>query len=408
MKTLMTIPGPGGKKKKPQGILGLVVAILLAAIAYAAFFALAAVGYEYPLVTAAAPPTSPRGGFHVHSTISHDGRATPEEIAAAARAAGLHFVVLNDHNPETLGAPRYVSGVLLIFAQELSTPHGHVLALGTSRALTKEEREQDVFGAIASLGGHAILAHPAQQKNPWRDWPNAGKAKGLELYSADSMFRDAQRSPFTQFIPAAAAWVTNSIHGQMAVVREQPEAMARLLELASQQPYVGLCAHDAHGYPSYESEFRTLALYLPPLSGGPALPPDPVEAQRHVVEQIAGGQAWCAFHGIAAGDGFAVLGADGAPARTARVNDVLTVQLPSTLPPELQVRVFGAGTLGADGRTVTVSGPGAVQVEVWAKLPGMYFQDGWKPWLVPSPIRVEPSAGAQEAPVAGADGGGGG
>ena len=39
----------------------------------------------------------PRGAFHVHTTRS-DGSGTVEEVAAAAQAAGLQFVVLTDHN----------------------------------------------------------------------------------------------------------------------------------------------------------------------------------------------------------------------------------------------------------------------------------------------------------------------
>src|SRR5678815_4038419 len=37
------------------------------------------------------------GVVHVHTTLS-DGAATPDEVIAAARAAGLQFVVITDHN----------------------------------------------------------------------------------------------------------------------------------------------------------------------------------------------------------------------------------------------------------------------------------------------------------------------
>ena len=36
--------------------------------------------------------------LHVHSAASHDGRLTPTQIIAAARAAGLDGVAICDHD----------------------------------------------------------------------------------------------------------------------------------------------------------------------------------------------------------------------------------------------------------------------------------------------------------------------
>lgn len=396
MKVLMTIPGPG-RKKKHHPLRRLVGGVLLAVVLYAAFFALVALRRSYPLVASGTQPqTSARGAFHVHSTRS-DGRGTPQEIARAAQQAGLQFVVLTDHNQQTLAPPSYVDGVLLIDQVELSTPAGHVVALGLSRGLTPEERSGDVLGKIAELGGYSILSHPEQQKRPWTDWEGAAKATGLELYSADSMFRTAQRSPFTLFTPAAAAYLTNPVHGLLTIAQDQPGLRDRLLQLAAPRPYVALCAHDAHGLPAYQTEFETLALYLPPPpAGAPLLDPDPEVAARQVIDALVTGRAWCGFRAIGEGSGFAVDGLS-PEGRTAHAGDVLKVELPTDAPAEVAVRVSGPATLQPDGRTLRVDGAGAVQVEVWAKVPGMYFQDGWKPWLVASPFRALP---AQPAPAA--------
>ena len=70
------------------------------------------------------------GVVHVHTTLS-DGAATPDEVIAAARAAGLKFVVITDHN--NLDAKKwegYHEGVLVIVGTEVSTTAGHVLGLG--------------------------------------------------------------------------------------------------------------------------------------------------------------------------------------------------------------------------------------------------------------------------------------
>ena len=61
--------------------------------------------------------------LHLHSQASPDGRMTVEEIAAAARARGLHGVAVCDHDVVYTG-PTEVDGVLLIPGVEFSTEHG--------------------------------------------------------------------------------------------------------------------------------------------------------------------------------------------------------------------------------------------------------------------------------------------
>ena len=78
-----------------------------------------------------------RGAFHIHSQRS-DGTGTLDEIAAAAAAAGLQFVIITDHgngvrDPEP---PSYRSGVLCIDGVEVSTDLGHFAALDLPRART--------------------------------------------------------------------------------------------------------------------------------------------------------------------------------------------------------------------------------------------------------------------------------
>src|SRR5204863_8009053 len=70
------------------------------------------------------------GVVHVHTTLS-DGAATPDEVIAAAREAGLQFVVITDHN--NLDAKKwegYHDGLLVIVGTEVSTTAGHLLGLG--------------------------------------------------------------------------------------------------------------------------------------------------------------------------------------------------------------------------------------------------------------------------------------
>jgi hypothetical protein len=89
---------------------------------------------KYPLTKVPVSRETVRGVFHVHSRLS-DGHGTVEEVALAAKAAGLSFVVMADHNPDFIPKPEYVQGVLIISAAEWSTPHGHVVGLGMNRAI---------------------------------------------------------------------------------------------------------------------------------------------------------------------------------------------------------------------------------------------------------------------------------
>ena len=71
---------------------------------------------------------------------------------------------------------------------------------------------------------------------------------------------------------------------------------------------------------------------------------------------------------------------------------MLQLRLPSLPAERVRVQVWGAGRLREDGRSVELTEPGAVQVEVWVRGPGRLTGEAWRPWLVPSPVRVLPRA----------------
>jgi hypothetical protein len=329
----------------------------------------------------------------VHTTRS-DGRGTVEEVAAAAKAAGLRFVVLTDHNDFGPREPAYMEGVLLVPGVELSTAHGHLVAFGMERPLEGVRAWMDggeMEAAVEKAGGVSVLAHPVQRRNPWRHDEAARRADGFELYSADTFFRDALRHPVSRLLPAVGASLGQPVHGVMLLVGPQPEPTARLLELTREKPRVALCSHDAHGLPRYEDVFKSLAMYLPPSEGTTPqpLPEDPRAAAEVVVKGLASGRALCAFRALGEPEGFALEGLD-AERREARVGDVLTVRLPPNAGDPVRIEVRGAGRLRPDGRSVELVEAGAVQVEAWVKAPGSFFGTEWRPWIVPSPIRVLP------------------
>lgn len=363
--------------------------LVIAAVGYFVFFATLALSARYPL---GAPPrvgpTAPlRGAYHVHSTNSvGDGRGRPEEIAAAARRAGLGFVIFTDHNVEELPRPYFEQGVLLIFGVELSTPVGHVVALGLPAGLRPDERASGAVARASAAGAVTLLAHPFQRKRPWTDWGAARAATGLEVYSADSMFRTAWGSPASRFLPALTSFLVNPAHGMIGIVEGDEAATGKLLDLSGEHPIVAVCAHDAHGLPPYELEFRVLTMQISTLSPS-TLPKGSEEAAQAILARIAAGEGVCVFQAIGDGAGFEL---EGVPreGRTVALKELVRVNLPPRLPGEVEVKAWGAARVGPDGRTLLLTGEGAAHVEVWAKVPHLAFGTPWKPWLVPSPFRV--------------------
>jgi hypothetical protein len=363
---------------------------VFALVGYLAIFAFAGFSAEYPFAQRglAVPKGTVIGAYHVHSSES-GGRATPTDIAWAAKHAGLSFVIITEHNPQTIPEPRYEAGVLLMFGMELSTPAGHLVAIGVPRTLEAEERAQDPFELIPKLGGYTFIAHPIQTRQPWTAWDKAAKATGLELYSGDTMFREAMAEPFTRLLPAAGAYLTNPTHGMFTVVQDQPKVRTRLLELSTgAEPKVALCAHDAHGIPPYDDEFKMMALYLPPDEvETPFVYGDAQKAAAYVATKIGHGYAYCVFRALGDGTGFGIEGLEGSE-RKAKVGGKLKVVLPAGTPAEARVQVTGPGKLQPDGRSVVLEKAGAVQLEVWRRTPGRFFESEWKPWIVPSPVLV--------------------
>ncbi|MGW7056323.1 CehA/McbA family metallohydrolase [Streptomyces sp. NPDC054887] len=114
-----------------------------------------------------------RGDCHLHSVYS-DGRRTPAEIAAAARAAGLDFINTSEHNThaahsawEGLWGPHPDGELLILTGEEVTTRNGHVLAVGTEpgtfvdwRYRARDNRFGHFARVIRRAGGLVVPAHP--------------------------------------------------------------------------------------------------------------------------------------------------------------------------------------------------------------------------------------------------------
>ncbi|MFD8479396.1 CehA/McbA family metallohydrolase [Kitasatospora sp. NPDC059673] len=110
-----------------------------------------------------------RGDCHVHSVHS-DGELTPAELAAAARAAGLDFLAVTEHNCAAQpGAWDGIGGddLLILPGQEVTTRTGHWLALGLRpgqlvdwQHRVGEEAFRRALREVRAAGGLCVAAHP--------------------------------------------------------------------------------------------------------------------------------------------------------------------------------------------------------------------------------------------------------
>jgi hypothetical protein len=107
------------------------------------------------------------GELHIHSEHS-DGRWTIADIAERARGRNLDFLFLTDHNTATgvdLLCARLGDAVAVHPGIELTTYHGHALALGADRWLDwrtglRGRTANDVARDVRDAGAFFVVAHP--------------------------------------------------------------------------------------------------------------------------------------------------------------------------------------------------------------------------------------------------------
>jgi predicted metal-dependent phosphoesterase TrpH len=92
--------------------------------------------------------------LHVHTRYSYDSTTTLDEIVAYSKKRGLDGVAITDHDV-VKGAIRLaqkVKELVVIPGVEVTTSHGHVLALNITKPVPTELSHE--------AGGIAVAAHP--------------------------------------------------------------------------------------------------------------------------------------------------------------------------------------------------------------------------------------------------------
>ena len=362
-----------------------------------------------PSAGAAGTPsaTDVRVAVHVHSRRS-DGTGTAEAIAAAAAQAGLAAVVLTDHGDGTRAPdpPRYLAGVLVIDAVEVSTWAGHYVALGAAASPYPLGGEPEaVVEDVRRLGGVGIAAHPGSTKDglKWRDWD--APIDALEWLNADSEWRDRPRDLWR----ALATYPWRPIATITALLNRPSFELAQWDQLTARRPVVGLAAHDAHarlglrgvgepydgavaleapGYAAMFAAFSNVVRLARPLSGVAT-----TDATA-VARAIASGHTYAVVTGAAPSGQVRFIAASGGS--RAEMGGHLVPAGPVAMAFDADVPVGARTTLYCDGREVAAAAggrvswtstgsPGACRVEVVVGT-----QAGRVPWLVTNPIYARP------------------
>jgi hypothetical protein len=134
------------------------------------------------------------GDLHSH-TVHSDGALTVAELACLARARGLDFLAITDHNTVSqhveLAAAASHAGVLLVPGFELTTDRGHANCLGSSRWIDFRRgaddwlRDAETADALLSinhpLGGDMAWRQPMGRRPPLIElWHSTWDRRGLE------------------------------------------------------------------------------------------------------------------------------------------------------------------------------------------------------------------------------------
>jgi hypothetical protein len=324
------------------------------------------------------------GVVHVHTTYS-DGRGTPEQVIAAARAAGLDFIVITDHNG--LDAKRfegYSGGLLVLVGTEISTRQGHLLGFGFPEpAFRFSDEASEAIEDLHALGGAAVVAHPdsPRQAFTWTAWDLPGPW-GIELLNGDTQWRSAG---WIATVRMLAAYPLNSRYALLGLVARPGQALDRWDRLLGERNVPMLAGTDAHGFPSYEPQFSVTRNHLildRPLTG------DAGADIATLVAALARGRGYVAVDALAPASGFSFIASRGD--RQWTMGETLSASPPA--------RLHAGGTL-PEGATVHLFRDGqpirdaAGELEWPEATPGVYRVEvrlpGWDvPWILSNPIYV--------------------
>jgi hypothetical protein len=344
-----------------------------------------------------------RGALHVHTSLS-DGGGTPEEVATAARAAGLQFVAITDHN--NLDAKPYEGwhdGVLVLVGTEISTNRGHLQVLGVRDPGFRFSGDAlDALDDTRWLGGYAFAAHPTTGRDDLRftGWDLPGDF-GVEVWNGDSAWR---ASGPLGWATAAFAYPFDTRYALASTLRTPRDVLIAwdgLLARRAAPAVAGADAHQRLAFQKQEGTRKGRALPWPSyasmlgLFGNHVLLDQPLSRDatadgKAIAEALARGRSYVAVDAIADGSGFSFVVDTPAGRRTmgdsVEPSPQLTLRAGGRLPRGSRLSLLrDGGEVAAGDGEVALSAPTAGVYRVEVRIPRWDF-----PWLLSNPIVVAP------------------
>ena len=352
------------------------------------------------------------GVIHLHSDYSHDGRASILDIVEAARANGIDFVMLTDHDwlqAKHDGHERSYDGVHLFIGIEVTPRYNHYLAFGIDEPLIScdlawvfpHEDEQEIspqfyIDWVRSKGGLGFIAHPDHEgalrfhvkQHPWNDWSVTGyTGMGIWDFMTDfqSRLKGYPSALLSYYFPA------------YRLCGPKKETLARWDELNRSRKIVGIGELDNHEtvkellgiqfhiFPFSEA-FRFIRTHI--ITEAEFLKEDELD-RGIILSALRRGRAYVALEYFEKAKGFSFVIMDESEVATMGddflLDDLAIVQI--ELPAKGKIRLIKDGELfrEAVGRELTcgIDEPGIYRVEVYHRKALKY-----RPWIFSNPIYV--------------------
>jgi len=336
------------------------------------------------------------GAIHVHTCYS-DGSGTLREISAAARRAGLDFVVLTDHDtlrPREDGWEGWRDGVLLVLGVEVTCQfRSHVVVFGARdvTALRFKPLSRVLFD-LRNQGAVAFVAHAHPAKimgfsmkgGELTDWEIEGFA-GVELWSFMHDICD-QMTPWR--VPSFIRNWPKRVRGPYG------GTVAHWDRITATRRFPAVGSLDNHGFVvpvlgaqilSYEDGFRTLRthVFAAECTGRR-------EDASLITEALCGGRVFVALDMLADSRGFR-FEADVRRGERLEMGEehpwpgAATFEVRSPVPAKLSLLCGGKPVAETVGQELQYAArePGVYRVE--ARLDG-------KPWVYTNPIYLRAAA----------------
>ena len=106
-----------------------------------------------------------RVDLHLHSSYSHDGQSSLQQLIDRSRDCGLNRIALTDHNTvEGALELARIAPDLTIVGEEVKTREGEVIGLFITGRITPYLMPEEAMDLIHEMGGLTYLPHPLDRR----------------------------------------------------------------------------------------------------------------------------------------------------------------------------------------------------------------------------------------------------